>query len=187
MKFLVNLYENLCKTYNIRKYGEFFTQRPTVFFFWHSNFFVLPYAFKNSPVYILISPSRDGEIITRFVGYFGLGVIRSSHRKNKYYGLKEIIRSVEEGKNICITPDGPLGPRGRFKRGTVSLIKRLNVRTVFVGVAYSHFWELDTWDRFKIPMPFASVVIYAFEGYPNSEMEAEEMLNHADELAGSLL
>lgn len=187
MRFLLNIYGFLCGTYNIKGYGEFFTQKPTVFFFWHSNFFVLPYAFKNSPVYILISPSRDGEIISKVVEYFGLGVIRSSYRRNKYYGLREIFHSIKSGKNICITPDGPLGPMKRFKRGTVSLIKRLNVRTVFVGVAYSHFWELDTWDRFRIPMPFASVVIYAFEGYPNTEREAEEMLNHADKLARSLL
>jgi lysophospholipid acyltransferase (LPLAT)-like uncharacterized protein len=187
MNFPVKIYNLLCKTLEISKFGEFFTKKPTVFLFWHSNFFVLPYAFKDSPVYVLVSPSRDGEIISRFLYHFNLGTIRSSQRRDRFKGLREMVDVLGKGGNIAITPDGPIGPRKKFKRGTISLLKALNVRVVFVGVAYSSFWELDTWDSFRIPMPFSKVIIYAYESFPKDEREAEGLLNLADSLARSLL
>ncbi len=187
MRFPVKFYYLLCRTLEISKFGEFFVGKPTLFFFWHSNFFILPYAFQGSPVYVLVSPSRDGEIISKFLSHFGIGTIRSSQRKDKFKGLREIIKVLENGGNVAITPDGPIGPRRKFKSGTVSLIRELKVRVVFVGVAYSSFWELDTWDAFRIPMPFSRVSIYAYEALPKDDKEAEKFLSFADELARSLL
>jgi Uncharacterized protein conserved in bacteria len=107
MNFPVKIYNLLCKTLEISKFGEFFTEKPTVFLFWHSNFFVLPYAFKDSPVYVLVSPSRDGEIISRFLYHFNLGTIRSSQRRDRFKGLREMVDVLGKGGNIAITPDGP--------------------------------------------------------------------------------
>ncbi len=186
IKFAKVVYEVVCKTYSIRTYGEFFSDKPALFFFWHSKFFILPYVFRNTPVKVLISPSRDGDIISKFISLFGLGSIRSSYRKNRFAGISEIKKQASMGFNIAITPDGPLGPPGRFKRGTVSLIKKFNLRCVFVGVEYLSFWKLGTWDGFEIPMPFTKIIIYALEGYPENEMEAENMLNEASLIARSL-
>ncbi len=187
MNSLVKTYEILCRSYHIRVHGRFFTEKPTVFFFWHSKFFVLPYVFRNKPVRVLISPSRDGEIIDRFIRYFGLKSIRSSYRRGRFAGLKRMIEVLNYGENIAITPDGPLGPPRRFKRGTISTINKLGVRCVFVGVAYSNFWKLDTWDNFEIPMPYSSVSIYALEGKPTNEKEAEELMNTSIRNAARLL
>jgi Uncharacterized protein conserved in bacteria len=187
MSFLIKSYELLCETLEISKFGEFFNEKPTIFFFWHSNFFILPYAFQSSPVYVLVSPSKDGEIIAKYLTHFKIGVIRSSQRRDRFKGLREIFGVLENSGNVAITPDGPLGPRKKFKKGTVSLIRKLNVRVVFVGVAYSSFWELNTWDALRIPMPFSKVVIYGYEGFPEDEEDAEYLLNFADDLARSLL
>lgn len=187
MNLLVKIYETLCRSYNIRVYGIFFTEKPTVFFFWHSKFFVLPYVFRDKPVRVLISPSRDGEIIDRFIRYFGLKSIRSSYRKEKFAGLRKMIEVLNEGGNVAITPDGPIGPPRRFKKGTISTINKLGVRCVFVGISYSNFWRLDTWDNFEIPMPYSSVSIYALEGNPRDEREAEELMEISIRNAARLL
>ena len=32
-------------------------------------------------------------------------------------------------------------------------------------VVYSRYWELKTWDKFKIPKPFSRIDFYALDGF----------------------
>jgi len=57
-----------------------------------------------------------------------------------------------------ITPDGPRGPRFKFKPGALLLAQMSGRAILPMSYAASHAW-LIKWDRFVIPMPFARIAI----------------------------
>ena len=54
---------------------------PVIVAFWHSRMAVLPFVYRGRGVKILISPSRDGELVSRVLGYLGLETVRGSSSK----------------------------------------------------------------------------------------------------------
>ncbi len=182
------LYDLLVSTVRARVVGEVFKEgEPTVFFFWHRNLFPLPYIFRDSPIKVMVSPSRDGRRIGELVQRKGLGVIWSSQYKSPLKGVMGVVRAVREGWNVAITPDGPRGPALHFKENTLLLARRLGVRMVFVGVAFSSAYVLPSWDFFRVPMPFSSVAVLAKEAYPETPEEAAELLKRLDHQAFNYL
>ncbi len=181
-------YDLLVSSLRARVVGEVFEEgRPTLFFFWHRNLFPLPYIFRNSPIKVMVSPSRDGKRIGDLLLREGLGVIWSSQYKSPVKGVMGVVRALREGWNVAITPDGPRGPARTFKEGTFALYRRLRVRTVFVGVAFSSAYVLPSWDSFRVPMPFSSVAVLVRETYPETPEEATRELNRLDREAFNYL
>ena len=185
---LYRIYDLLVGTLRIRIVGEVFRKgKPTLFFFWHRNLFPLPHAFRSTPIRVMVSPSMDGRRIGELVLRKGLGVIWSSQHKSPYRGVVEVVRSLREGWNVAITPDGPKGPPTVFKENTLMLARRLNVRMVFAGVAFSSAYVLPSWDSFRVPMPFSSVAVLLREAYPETPEEASSLLTSLDDEAFNYL
>jgi len=183
-KILFSLYDTLCLSLRVKVIGEVFVVgRPTLFFFWHRNLIPLPHIFRNSPIKVMVSPSGDGQLIGEVVRRKGLEVIWSSQYKSPLRGVVEAMRALRGGWNVAITPDGPRGPKLHFKRGTFELMRRANVRTVFVGVAFSSSYHLPSWDEMRVPMPFSAIAVLVEEAYPSSPEEASEILKDLDDRA----
>lgn len=83
----------------------------------------MPFAHRMDRAKVLISRHRDGEMIARVVGYFGLATIRGSYRKGSIGSLREILSDLKAGYDVAITPDGPKGPRYEVKGGIVELAR----------------------------------------------------------------
>jgi lysophospholipid acyltransferase (LPLAT)-like uncharacterized protein len=71
-------------------------------------------------------------------------------------GLK---RALQEGLDICVTPDGPRGPRYIVQPGVIKLAGSTGAPIVPIHVRFSNAWRLKTWDRFVIPKPFSRVEV----------------------------
>lgn len=91
--------------------------------FWHGRLLMMPFANLRGRGKVLISRHRDGELIARVMGYFGLGTIRGSYRKRTVSSLREIVHDLRDGFDVAITPDGPKGPRYKVKDGIVELAR----------------------------------------------------------------
>ena len=91
--------------------------------FWHGRLLMMPFAKKGGGGKVLISRHRDGEFIARIVGFFGIGTVRGSYRKNSVSSLREILHNLRDNIDVAITPDGPKGPRYAVKKGIVELAK----------------------------------------------------------------
>ena len=70
-----------------------------------------------------------------------------------------MMRHAEERTLLALTPDGPRGPAERVKPGVVYLASRTGYPVVPVATASRPAWVLGSWDRFRIPRPFARVVV----------------------------
>jgi lysophospholipid acyltransferase (LPLAT)-like uncharacterized protein len=105
--------------------------------FWHSRLLMMPFAKKGGGGKVLISRHRDGELIARVVGFFGIGTVRGSYRKGSVSSLREILHDLRDNIDVAITPDGPKGPRFEVKKGIVELARLSRKRLLPVSYGAS--------------------------------------------------
>ena len=164
-------------------------RQPFIFAFWHGTMLPLVWTHRGEGVPVVISEHRDREIIARIVEKFGFRTLRGSSSRGAARALIAIVRELERGGEVAVTPDGPRGPARRFASGALVAAQRVGVPIVGVGVVASSAWRLNSWDRFMIPKPFSRVQIaytvpttVAASSAREAEREAprfESLLNHA--------
>jgi len=139
---------------------------------------MLPYLYKHyrkTPhAKVLISSHFDGELISRTIKYFGLGTLAGSTNRNAAKVLIQAIKSIKEGYDIGITPDGPKGPRHEVADGIIVMAQKAGAKIVLVEIKPTKFWQLDSWDKFIIPKPFGVLHYYASSEIDLHGMEFEE-------------
>ncbi|MDE2052856.1 MAG: hypothetical protein KGJ72_17750, partial [Gammaproteobacteria bacterium] len=65
---------------------------------------------------------------------------------------------VKEDISPVITPDGPRGPRFKFKPGAILLAQMSGRPILPMAYAASRAWRIK-WDRFVIPVPLSRIAI----------------------------
>ena len=73
--------------------------------------------------------------------------------------LRELTSILEKGEDVALTPDGPRGPKYRISPGIIKLSQLTGVPVMPIHIQYSSFWELKSWDAFRIPKPFSRVTV----------------------------
>jgi 3-deoxy-D-manno-octulosonic-acid transferase len=123
--------------------------------FWHGRLLMIPMAWQRlAPMHMLISAHRDGRIIADAVRYFGVGSIAGSTRRGGSAALRAMMKRLEEGDCVGITPDGPHGPAMRASLGIANLARLSGLPIVPITYATSRRRILSSWDRFHLPLPF---------------------------------
>ncbi len=128
---------------------------------WHAHQCCL-YAVPNrEKVNVMISNSRDGDIIAHATQTMGLKVIRGSKSQKAIQATMGMIECLQNGEIGAITVDGPRGPKGIVHKGIISIAKTTNVP--IVPVAYyspqKNFLKFNTWDEFRFPLGFCKPVV----------------------------
>ena len=126
--------------------------------FWHGRMLMMPFAYRGRGAYILNSAHRDGEIITRAIGRFGITAARGSSTRGWFRGLREMVDAYQRGYDLAVVPDGPRGPCGKAKPGVVQLARATGAAVYPVSFAASRAVTVSTWDRLVVPLPFCRVV-----------------------------
>ncbi|MDR1401593.1 MAG: DUF374 domain-containing protein [Puniceicoccales bacterium] len=173
-------------------------REKTIFTFWHNNLFAV-YALKkllgNKNVCGLVSPSSDGAWLTEIFQLLGIDTVRGSSRRNGILAISNMIEKLSSEVLIAITPDGPRGPKCKFKIGTAMVAKGAEADVVIVAAKYDHFFTLPTWDRFKVPLPFSRILVEGktichedFRNLPAAELSEllEKQLNELQTLTDGL-
>ncbi|MBU1658655.1 lysophospholipid acyltransferase family protein [bacterium] len=157
---------------------DFISTEPTIFACWHGELLMFPYLYshyrKAPHAKVLISSHFDGALISKTIKYFGLDTIAGSTNRNATRVLMQGIKSIKDGYDIGITPDGPKGPRHEVADGIIVMAQKTKAKIVLVEIKPTKFWQLNSWDKFIIPKPFGSLNYYASELKDISEMGLEE-------------
>lgn len=160
--------------------------KPLVFALWHNRLFMVPLAWRKltkgqRQVSVLTSASHDGSALAHAMRVFGIGAMRGSTSRRAVAALVGLRRTLQEGVDVCITPDGPRGPRYHFQAGAVKLAQSAGVPIIPIHVEPSACWRLKSWDRFIIPVPFSHVRVIFDEalaiepGLSDDAFEAERV------------
>lgn len=144
--------------------GNHSTAPPCIYALWHSRFLIVPYAWRrlcktNRTATILTSASKDGDMVARAMAAFGFQSARGSSSRRGVAALVTLKKALKSGSDVCITPDGPKGPRYRMQPGTLALARSTRAPIVPVHVRFASAWRLKTWDHFVIPKPFSKVEV----------------------------
>src|SRR5665213_1262118 len=107
----------------------------------------------------LISPSVDGELGAMMVNRIGARAIRGSSSHTGARALRDYYLALaKENISPVVTPDGPKGPRFKFKPGAILLAQMSGRPMLPMAYAASHAWLIQC-DMFVIPVPFARISI----------------------------
>ena len=133
----------------------------SIFCFWHNRTMMAPEIWQRSSasakLCCLTSASRDGTTTAAMMSMYGITSVRGSSSRRGKQAMIEMIRTLRSGTSLAITPDGPRGPRYKMDRGLIKLAAKTQIPIVPTTINYSSYWQLKTWDQFRIPKPFSKV------------------------------
>ncbi len=136
-------------------------RRPFVFVLWHSRILPLLFHHRREGIVLLISRHRDGGYLANLGERWGYRSVRGSTQRGGEIGLLGLVRALQAGAEVAVTPDGPRGPAERVQPGAVAAAQHAGVPLLPIGARASSAWWLGSWDRMCIPKPFAAVeVVY---------------------------
>jgi lysophospholipid acyltransferase (LPLAT)-like uncharacterized protein len=133
--------------------------------FWHQHQLMLARyllqvkATRDVRTGFLISPSLDGELGAMIIHRLGGYVIRGSSTNTGALAMKEVFQALmRERISPVLTPDGPRGPRFKFKPGAIMLSQMSGRAMLPMAYAASRAW-LPFWDKFVLPVPFCRIAV----------------------------
>jgi len=143
--------------------------------FWHGTMLLPWYLHGNPSFAALTSKSKDGDLLAKILRKWNYEVVRGSSSVGGDVALGILIDCTKNDYSIAITPDGPRGPRHKFKAGAVITAKKANVPIILSGVGYKKRKVLKNWDKFEVPFFFSSgKIIYSDPIYISSELDYDK-------------
>jgi hypothetical protein len=150
-------------------------KKPAIIAFWHANLFPVWACFAKTGYFALVSKSRDGRRLGELLKKWNYQLIHGSSSKGGIQALQEMI-SAAENNCVLLTPDGPRGPKEKMKPGTLLAAQFANVPIYLIKPKYKGFILKKTWDKSKIPFPFAKIDIAVSEPiYVNTDLSDEQL------------
>jgi len=131
--------------------------RPVVLLIWHGKIFVVPYFFRKRRIMALVSPSKDGELVSRLMDGWGYKLIRGSGSHPMKTAWIEMMKELKAGGEVMIIPDGPKGPDRKFKLGAIKLATETGAALVPFSFTAKRRKILHSWDRFEMFFPFTKI------------------------------
>jgi len=156
---------------------------------WHGELLMSPQAYrkihKKQPASAIISSHFDGSLIAGTLSLLKIRPLRGSTKKGARQVLLQAFKSIKEGEEVLITPDGPRGPRHAMSDGAIGIALKSKLPIFVMNYKASSYWQLKSWDRFIIPKPFGTIEFYiqslSLDGMGLEEAKVylrEKMLEH---------
>jgi lysophospholipid acyltransferase (LPLAT)-like uncharacterized protein len=134
---------------------------PFILAFWHRHLLLMRWGYRGGPMTVLISQSRDGELVARTIERLGIRTARGSSSRGGALGMRGLLQAAKAGGNIAFTPDGPRGPRGVVQPGVVAAAAMTGLDIIPAALAATRARRVGSWDRMPVPLPFG-VVHYVY-------------------------
>ncbi|MCD4751204.1 MAG: DUF374 domain-containing protein [Thermoanaerobaculales bacterium] len=109
----------------------------------------------------LVAEGRDGDWATALLKGLGCQVVRGSSLRGGLRGLRGLLTALDESAGpAAIVVDGPLGPAGQAKPGSIFLSKYTGrpIRGVAAAASRAVVFR-NSWSRIYVPLPFSTVVV----------------------------
>lgn len=135
---------------NLEKYGS------VIFVAWHGRMPMLPYFWdRRKTLKALVSPHRDGLLISGLLQRFGIGHIDGSSNEKASQAAVNLMRELKSGTTIAIIPDGPRGPGMTMSLSPFYYAQKTGKPILGVTYAIENSKIIEkSWDRMLFPKPF---------------------------------
>jgi len=156
-----------------------------VFALWHQNLIGAILSHIGEKFTMVISESKDGELVAVTCEKFGHLPARGSSTRGGKKALIDIVKNIKRGYPGALTVDGPKGPAKVVKGGIVE-IARLSETCILPLSPYpSKYWSFSkSWDQFRVPKPFSTIVVVIGEPIEvNPDLKREDYDQFAQKIA----
>jgi len=143
----------------------------------HQQFFAAIRYYKTYAKHhpgLMISKSKDGEVIAQVANRTGWVTVRGSSSKGGAEALKDMIAHLKEHRLAAHILDGPRGPIGIVKPGLIRLAQESKARIVPFYIQVDRAWFFKSWDRFMLPKPFSRVKLIYDDMIQLEEITSDE-------------
>ena len=173
----------LGKTARIRIVGGHYWRRAlelgngVLIVVWHGRILLPIYIHRKLGIAVMVSQHIDGEMIAQTIMRLGYNTIRGSSTRGGKEAFHQMVTTLKNGNMCAIMPDGPQGPRHKFKAGALYLAQRSGAYLLPMTFSASHKIQFKSWDRFIIWRPFYKcVVIYGEPFQVPKDLNVAEMV-----------
>ena len=164
---LATIIDLLCRSLrmefrNERPIQSFINGKKTfVIVFWHGSMFLGWWWMRKYHPAALVSQSKDGQHLSAVLQRWNFHLIRGSSSRGGKEAMESMVQAIQDGYNLCVTPDGPKGPVHIMKMGAVRAAQKTGVPLFILDVSLRHKKHLKSWDAFAIPYPFTTCILTA--------------------------
>jgi lysophospholipid acyltransferase (LPLAT)-like uncharacterized protein len=164
-----------------------FRGRPAIFVFWHGRSMMLSPVVRRFGLsgFAISSKHRDGRMMAKLQRLFGLRPIFGSTRHGGVKVLRQGVKVLRESNVLCLSPDGPRGPRMHLNDGCVYFAKMSGAPIIPVCFTTTRPWFQKRWDKYLIAKMFGRIIceagapIYYDRSNPNEMTDLHKKLeNH---------
>ena len=162
---------------------------------WHGKCLGVMEHFRQRNYHVLISQSRDGDIISNISKKFGYNLFRGSSNRGGKEAMEKMYQffSLNPSGKLVITPDGPTGPEHKVKPGAFQLAQNSQRPVVPVIVDVKKSWKFKNWHIFYLSKPFSKMrVVFGEPLYFNKNesieigtQKIEDALTMVDKIASN--
>ena len=182
-----NVHKFAKAAYLIYRFQELFTRivevnnpnlSPCVYATWHAHQGCVHGIEDKNNLNILISRSKDGDIVAYICEHWGFKVIRGSAGKSGgTSSMMQMITELKENRCCAIMVDGPNGPAKIVKEGVIKTAK-LGGAPIVPVIWYSEdktLLKFKSWDQLRMPFLFCRIMnLYGEPIYINPDNTPEQ-------------
>ncbi len=135
--------------------------KPLLYVSWHQGLLYYVHHFRKRHGVIMVSRSKDGELIARTLKRFGLMSARGSSSRGGKDALNTMIEMINRTScSAGLVADGPRGPFGDAKIGIIKIARETGLPLVPVMVWAKWKIQFNSWDKTLLPLPFTRLVFF---------------------------
>ncbi len=155
----------------------------------HSSFIIIASHRRDTGFVTMASRSDDGAYAALLLDRLGYDVVRGSTSSGGSAALREMTRRVRAIRDTgrvptCgLTVDGPRGPAWSVQSGVVAL-HRWTGLPILPALATGPGFTIGSWDRLRIPYPFALCNVWY--GEPIRALDEEDVSTVCRRVEGAL-
>jgi len=152
--------------------------KPFILAMWHGQLLMQALNYrkfkKDGQIKVIVSEHRDGQTIRKVVSHLGVGALEGSSTRGGVKALIGAIKSIKNGIDVAITPDGPKGPIHEVADGIIAIANKTNANILTCKIVPTKYWQTKSWDKFIIPKPFGRIDFYISEPFSIEGLDIEK-------------
>lgn len=129
-----------------------------IYIIWHGRILLPIFLHKNEGITVMVSLHADGEMGAQTAHRLGYNSVRGSSTRGGKKAFHDMVEVLENGGTGAIMPDGPRGPRHKFKWGAIYLAQQTDAYLLPLTFASKRKIQFNSWDRFNLITPFSQAV-----------------------------
>ena len=147
-----------------------------IYAIWHGRILLPIYIHRGEGITAMVSLHADGEMIAQTLHRLGYNSVRGSSTRGGKNAFYNMVDELKNGGTGAIMPDGPRGPRHRFKRGAIHIAQQSDAYILPFTFASKRKIQFNSWDRFNLITPFSkAVAIYGEPIKVPKNLSSEEL------------